>query len=45
MLGALIVSLIVGVIAALVFLVSLKKGMFDDVEDIKYEMFRDDKDR
>ena len=35
-------SLVGGLAAFIVFLYNLKKGQFDDVEDIKYQLFNED---
>lgn len=37
-------SLLMGFFGFAIYLICLKKGMFDDTEDIKYQMFRDDRD-
>ena len=35
-------SLIGGLAALIVFIYQLKKGQFEDVEEIKYQIFRDE---
>lgn len=35
-------SLIAGLAALLVFIYQLKKGQFEDLEDAKYQIFRDE---
>lgn len=35
-------SLLTGIGALIVFIYNLKKGQFEDVEDVKYQMFRDE---
>lgn len=37
-----LLSLIGGIVGVGVFIYHLKKGQFEDVEDCKYQMFRDD---
>ena len=37
-------SLISGAIGLAVFLISLKKGHFEDLEETKYQIFREDDD-
>lgn len=38
----LISSLVFGLAGLLVYLYFLRKGQFDDPEDVKYQMFRDE---
>ncbi len=38
----LVLSLAAGLSALLIFLYYWYKGQFDDVEDVKYQMFRDE---
>lgn len=42
MLWALIASVLAAIVSMLIFVYYLRQGQFDDVEDIKYQMFRDD---
>lgn len=42
MLWALIASLFAALAALLIFIFNMNKGQFDDMEEAKYTMFRDD---
>lgn len=42
MLWSLFASLPIGVAAIIIFVYYLRSGQFDDPEDVKYQMFRDD---
>ncbi len=44
MLPAVVLTLASGVAALVLFLYFWKRGQFDDVEDIKYQLFRDEDD-
>lgn len=36
-------SLVMGILSFCVYLYYLKKGQFEDSEDVKYQLFRDEK--
>lgn len=42
MLTEIILTTVAGLAGLLVFLYYLRKGQFEDVEDVKYQMFRND---
>ena len=42
MLWTVAVTLCMGLAALLILLYSLKRGQFENIEDVKYQMFRDD---
>jgi pentatricopeptide repeat protein len=44
MFWALISSVLAAVGAMLIFVYYLRQGQFDDVEDVKYQMFREDEE-
>lgn len=41
---ALFSTLIAGLMALLAFVLYMRRGQFDDVEDAKYQMFRDEEE-
>lgn len=41
----LMTSLLGGILGMIAFVYFFKKGQFDDVEDVKYQMFRDEESR
>jgi cbb3-type cytochrome oxidase maturation protein len=42
MFWTLISSLLAGIVGGAIYLYYLRKGQFDDPEDVKYQMFRDE---
>ena len=45
MIWCLLSSLVLGIGGIIVYTYYLKKGQFDDPEDVKYQMFRDDEEK
>lgn len=45
MIWCLISSLLLGLAGLAVYVYFLRQGQFDDPEDVKYQMFREDKDK
>lgn len=45
MLWFIISSLCMGISALLIYFYYMKKGQFDDGEDVKYQIFRDDENK
>ena len=45
MLITILSTVIAGVIAVIIFVIALLRGQFDDCEEVKYQVFREDRDQ